>query len=60
MTELPQVDLTDVDINSKDYLYWKAVTYEVVALRRSEKNSFLKQLQDEKDQYLIEEKNRQL
>jgi hypothetical protein len=47
---LPKVDLRDVNDASTDYLYWKAVTYALADLRRSERNALLKEQQDKIDQ----------
>lgn len=61
MTELPQVDLSSVDTTSKDWRYWKAVAYGVSELRKKDKQLEREKLQfevDERDQYLIEEKNK--
>jgi hypothetical protein len=49
---LPQVDLKNVEIDSKDYLYWKAVTYEIYERTRKEKQS-------DRDRYLVELKENQ-
>jgi hypothetical protein len=47
---LPKVDLRDVNDASTDYLYWKAVTYALADLRRSERNALLKEQQEKIDQ----------